>query len=181
MYIVIEGPWGAGKSVLTPILAFELKKKYPRKSVITVNEPGSSEIANAIRKLVQGTKFKEKMLAFADVYLYAAARAQLLKSVVEPVLASDGIVISDRSFLSSLAIQGYGQDLGIKRVLEINWPVIKDFIPDVVFYVNADIKKSINQTSDSFGDKFETQDLKFLKKCIKGYKILRKDKRLTYR
>lgn len=45
------------------------------------------------------------MHPLTNAYLYAAARAQTLQTVVKPALARGDIVISDRSFLSSCAIQ----------------------------------------------------------------------------
>jgi len=49
------------------------------------------------------------MLPLTNAYLFASARAQMLHTIVKPILEDGGIVISDRSFLSSLAIQGYAQ------------------------------------------------------------------------
>ncbi len=45
------------------------------------------------------------MHPLTNAYLYAAARAQTLHTVVEPALRAGKIVVSDRSFLSSLAYQ----------------------------------------------------------------------------
>ena len=71
-----------------------------------MREPGSTGIAEAIRKLAQGTQFDEAMDPICEAYLFAAARAQLLKTIVKPAVDAGGIVIADRSFISSLAYQG---------------------------------------------------------------------------
>jgi dTMP kinase len=83
-----------------------LSDKYPGQEVLLVREPGATPIAEAIRKTVQATDFGgEQMHPLADVYLYAAARAQSLHTLVQPALERGAIVISDRSFITSLAYQ----------------------------------------------------------------------------
>gem|GEM_PF-2569994 len=62
------------------------REQQPDAEVVEVREPGGSEIAEAIRVLVQGTEFDEQMSPLTDIYLYASARAQLLESVVRPAL-----------------------------------------------------------------------------------------------
>lgn len=109
MYIVLEGVVGTGKSTQAKLLFATLQEKYPDKKILLVREPGGTPIAEAIRTLVQATDFPEPMHALTDAYLYASARAQLIHTVIQPVLEAGGIVISDRNVCSSLAYQGYAQ------------------------------------------------------------------------
>lgn len=88
------------------------------------------------------------MHPLTNAYLFAAARAQTLETIVKPALESGDIVISDRSFLSSCAIQGEAQGLGIDRVLEINKEAIAGVIPDIVLYLEIDIDLALSRTSD---------------------------------
>jgi dTMP kinase len=105
MYIVFEGMVGSGKSTQSKRLFDYLKEKYPDWNIIHVREPGSTIIAQEIRLLAQAREFEEEMYPICEAYLYAAARAQLLHTVVHPTLDAGGIVISDRSFITSLAYQ----------------------------------------------------------------------------
>lgn len=106
MYIVFEGIVGSGKSTQSRKLVEFLRKKYGSEKIFHVREPGSTPIAEDIRHLCQSTEWTdEQMHPFTNAYLYAAARAQTLHSIVLPALESDQIVVSDRSFLSSCAIQ----------------------------------------------------------------------------
>lgn len=86
MYIVFEGVVGTGKTTQSKRLAVYLQEMYPDKTVLRVREPGTGEIADAIRKLVQGTEFGEHMDPLCETYLYAASRAQVLMTKVIPVL-----------------------------------------------------------------------------------------------
>ena len=101
---------GSGKSTQAKLLTEYLRKKYPDREVIFVREPGSTPIAEDIRSLAQSRSWEtEEMHPLTNAYLYAAARAQTLSTVIYPALHRGAIVISDRSFLSSCAYQGEAQ------------------------------------------------------------------------
>ena len=120
IYIVFEGIVGTGKSTQAKILYDFLKEKNKNREIILTKEPGGTEIADEIRKIAQATKFNEDMNPVCEAYLYAASRAQSLRKIVKPALEKGSIVISDRSFISSLAYQGAARKIGIEKVLEIN-------------------------------------------------------------
>lgn len=73
--------------------------------MIRVREPGGTSISEDIRTLAQGKEWDEPMHPVCNAYLYASSRAQLLQSLVREALAAGKIVVSDRSFISSLAYQ----------------------------------------------------------------------------
>ena len=85
MYIAFEGIVGTGKSTQSKKLYDFLKEQYPSKEVIWTREPGGTEIAQKIRECVQGTEYGEEMGPVCEAYLYAASRAQALRTVVKPV------------------------------------------------------------------------------------------------
>lgn len=129
-----------------------------------MREPGSTGIAEAIRKLAQATQFDELMDPICEAYLYAAARAQLLKTLIKPTVDAGGIVIADRSFVSSLAYQGRARGLGLDKVLAINHAAISDLLPDKVVYLDSEVKHALERTFDPEGDKFEQMGVEFFEK-----------------
>lgn len=170
MYIVFEGIVGSGKSTQSSRLYEYLLQKYPEKKIIHVREPGSTGIAEAIRKLAQWTKFDELMDPICEAYLYAAARAQLLKTVIKPTVDNGGIVIADRSFISSLAYQWWARWLGLDKVLAINHAAINDVLPDKVVYLDSEVEHALNRTFDADGDKFEQMGVEFFEKVKEWYR-----------
>ncbi len=173
-YIVFEGTVGSGKTTQSKRLVEYLKKKFPNRSVIWTREPGGTEIADSIRKVVQGTSFEEEMEPICEAYLYAASRAQTLRKVVEPVLKTGGIVVADRSFLTSTVNQGSGRGVEIDTILEINKVAVNSYIPDIVICLEGNLSVCLSRTSDQGGDKFEKMDIDFYKKIARAYKEVSK-------
>jgi dTMP kinase len=126
-YIAFEGPSRSGKTTQVRLLEELLRRMFPDREIVVTREPGAgpgqSSIADVIRDIVQGRiaqSFREQMTFMAEVYLYAASRAQTLRAVVLPALSRGAIVIADRCFVSSVAFQGGGRELGLQQVLGYN-------------------------------------------------------------
>lgn len=180
-YIVFEGVVGTGKTTQSKQLQAYLAHRFPDREVVWTREPGGSEIAEAIRTVAQGTPFTEAMDATCEAYLYAAARAQSLRTAVQPVLERGGIVVADRSFLSSVAWQGFGQGLGYDAVWRINEPAVEAHIPDAVVYLDLDVAAGMARTFDAAGDKFEKFPPEFFERCRDGYAFLSRHERFCNR
>ena len=170
MYIVFEGIVWSGKSTQSKKLVEFLKQKYGNEKILHVREPGSTPIAEDIRHLCQGKEWEnEQMHPLTNAYLYTAARAQTLHTMVQPALESGKIVVSDRSFLSSCAYQGEAQWLGIEVILSVNQDAIRGILPDIVFYMDIDVETALSRTFDAVGDKWEKMGKEFFEAIARGY------------
>lgn len=168
-YLVFEGIVGTGKTTQSKKLYEFLRPKFPQRPVLWTHEPGGGEVANAIRKVVQATKFEEEMDPVCEAYLYAASRAQTLRTVVKPILNQNGLVVSDRSFITSLAYQGHARGVGLERILTINQSALGNALPDLVLFLKLDPKIGAQRTFDKEGDRWESRDLTFFEEVQKGY------------
>jgi dTMP kinase len=169
MYIVFEGIVGTGKSTQSKKLVTYFQEQYPDREIVHVREPGSTIIAEAIRKLAQGTEFAEAMDPICEAYLYAAARAQLLHTIIKPAKDRGAIVIADRSVVSSLAYQWFARGVWIDKVRDINRQAIITCIPDIIFYLESSVEHAVERTFDAAGDKFETMGKEFFEKVVAWY------------
>lgn len=161
MYIVFEWTVGTGKSTQSKLLVEHLKSQYPDREVIRVREPGKTPIAEAIRTLVQGTEFPEEMDPICEAYLYSAARAQLINTVIKPALEREAIVVSDRCFWSSMSYQWYAKWLSIETVWQINKPIVESYLPDLVLFFDMPVEIGLSRTFDGVGDKHELNGKEF--------------------
>lgn len=160
MYIALEWVVGVGKSTQTKLLS-EWLANQTGKEVIQVREPGGTEIAQAIRKLVQWTEFEEEMQPVTDAYLYASARAQLIHGLIKPALKVGKMVLSDRCVVSSLTIQGVAQWYGIEQVWDINKAAVAWCLPDLIIFLDLSVEEWLARTFDSEWDKFERRPTEF--------------------
>lgn len=173
-YIVFEGIVGCGKTTQSKLLVERLREEFPKKEVVWTREPGGSEIAGAIRKVVQATEFEEEMEPVCEAYLFAAARAHTLRRIVQPVIKRWGLVVSDRSFITSIAYQGAGRGLDPEMVLEINKVAVNGLQPDVVFFLDVPPGIALARARDRFGDKFERFNIEFFDRAMRGYDYAKK-------
>jgi dTMP kinase len=111
LFITFEGPDGSGKSTQVEMLARALADRDP----LVVREPGGTELGERIRDLLLHRP--EGMAAIAEMYLFMAARAELLEELIKPALAGGRVVIDDRYHDSTVAYQGGG------RGVEVSWPI----------------------------------------------------------
>ena len=170
MYIVFEGIVGSGKSTQSKRLVEYLRTMYPDREILHVREPWSTPIAEDIRHLCQGKEWEdEDMHPLTNAYLYAAARAQTLHTIVYPALDRWAIVISDRSFLSSCAYQGEAQWLGINTILWVNKSAVGKRFPDSIFYMDIDVDVALARTFDAAWDKWEKKGKEFFQSIVRGY------------
>lgn len=108
MLITFEGPDGSGKTTQVELLREWLDDRSP----VVLREPGGTAVGERIRDLL----LHSQMGSEAELYLFLAARAQLVDEVIRPALAAGRIVILDRYHDSTLAYQGGA------RGLEVGWP-----------------------------------------------------------
>lgn len=126
-FISLEGGEGVGKSTQLHALAEALKARGI--DVVTTREPGGSEGAEAIRRLLlEGGE--ERWSAPAEALLFAAARTDHVDKLIRPAILSGKWVLSDRFIDSSLAYQGGAGGLGIDAVRAVNAFGIEEWFPD---------------------------------------------------
>jgi dTMP kinase len=109
-FITIEGPEGAGKTVVGRRLRDELERRgLP---VLLTREPGGTRLGERLRE-VRLSDDGTPLGARTDALLFNAARAQLVLEVIAPSLDAGEIVICARFADSTLAYQGYGAGVPI--------------------------------------------------------------------
>jgi len=132
-YIALEGGDGSGKTTLSAALAARLRASGD--DVVEVREPGGTPLGETVRTLVLDS---ERVDRWAEVFLFAAQRAQLVNEVVAPALERGAWVISDRTYFSSIAYQGRARGLGEERVRQINEIGLDGVEPGRVFVIEVD-------------------------------------------
>ncbi len=135
--ITFEGGDGSGKSTQADLLRRRLSEDgFP---VLLVHEPGGTPLGESIRRLVksQSMSKRESLSPISELFLFLAARAQLVTSVIKPALSRPGaVVICDRYMDSTMAYQAYGRRLNAGMVRTASQVAVDGVVPDLTFFLD---------------------------------------------
>ena len=175
MLISFEGSEGSGKSTQIALLAERLQ--HAGREVLSVREPGGTEIGEQVRNIIVHNSKGDEMCAETELLLFAAARAQLVREVIMPALQRGTVVLSDRYLDSSTVYQGIGRNLGADPVERINRFAIGNVMPDVTIVIDVPTEVSLarlRQRASDLPDRMERENVSFYKKVREGYLVLAK-------
>lgn len=142
LFVVFEGIEGAGKSTQVNTLARDLRAGGWE--VVTVREPGGTELGERLRQLLRDPAWHQSPLsAISETLLFCAARAELVTKVIRPELESGKIVISDRYVGSTLAYQGHGRGTPLELLEAINELVTYRLQPDLTVLLDLDTETGL--------------------------------------
>jgi dTMP kinase len=79
----------------------------------------------------------------AEILLFAASRAQLVRETILPALAAGRVVISDRFLDSTTVYQGVARRIPPDQTARINAFAVGGCLPDVTFLLDLDRKTSL--------------------------------------
>ncbi len=171
MLITFEGIDGSGKSTQIKLLSDYLKSIGHQ--VIQFREPGSSHVSEIIRSLLLDKD--SSITPITELFLFEAARSELVERHVIPALKEGKTVLIDRFYDSTTAYQGYGRELDIDNVKTCNMFATQGFIPDLTFFLDISIKTSAKRSTDKEKDRMEMAGNAFFKRVIAGFKQIAND------
>ncbi|MBP7785684.1 dTMP kinase [Patescibacteria group bacterium] len=167
MYIAFEGGEGSGKSCVIKYVASTLITKGYK--VLTIREPGGTEVGSAIRDILLN-KINLKISGATETLLFFAARAQLILDVVKPSLERDEIVLTDRCYLSSYAYQGYGRGMDLHDLDILTNISIGKNRPDLVILLNVEPKLGLSRKhNQNETNRLELEAIEFHERVRQGY------------
>ena len=134
-FITFEGGEGCGKSTQIVRLAAALEERGLK--VLLTREPGGTRLSELIRTLLKD-EAEDPPVDRAELLLFLAARAQLVRNVIAPALEAGTWVISDRFSDSTVAYQGYGRGLPVDFVRRANDFACEGLRPDLTFLLDLD-------------------------------------------
>ena len=161
-YIAFEGWEASGKSTQARLLSQRL-------DAVLTREPGGTAVGLAIRGLLLGNG--PAPTERAEALLFAADRAQHLAEIVEPALAEGRDVITDRSYGSTLAYQGYGRGQSIEELMRLVEWTSGGLLPDLVVLLTVAVDTADDRLGDQ-RDRMESEDSDFATRVIEGFTAL---------
>ena len=159
MFVSFEGIDGSGKSTQAQLLAESLG------DALLVREPGGTPAAERVRELLADPSLELEPLA--ELMLFCAARADLVKRVIRPALEAGRDVVSDRFTDSSAAYQGAARGLGVELVEQLCAAATEGLRPDLTLLIRVEPQVAAQRSEGE--DRFESAGLEFQAKVAAAY------------
>lgn len=176
-FITFEGGEGSGKSTQIRLLAEAMK--CGGKDVITTREPGGSEGAEEIRKLLVTGK-TDRWDDLTETLLFFAARRNHLTAKIWPAIEQGKIVLCDRFADSTMAYQGYGYGNNPKQqklIKALYKEIAGDFKPDATILLDIPVEEGLKRSrrEDNKEQRFEDKELAFHERLRAAYLKMAKE------
>jgi dTMP kinase len=160
-FISFEGIDRSGKSTQVEMLTEALGER-----VLAVREPGGTPLGERVRQILKDTD--TPMGSRAEALLFAAARAELVETVIKPAVAEGRIVVADRYIDSSLAYQGVARGLGISAIADLNDWAALGLLPDLTILIEVDPERAHARGAEE-EDRFEDEGIELQRKVAEAY------------
>jgi dTMP kinase len=170
MFITLEGPEGSGKTSQIPALADHIRALGHE--VLLTREPGGTFIGDQIRNILISLENKA-LTPQAETLLFLAARAQLVREVIQPALAMGVVVFSDRYADATLAYQGYGHGVDLDVLRKLLAFATGGLQPDLKILLDIDVENGLHRKTDcGEWNRLDAYSVAFHERVRKGYHIL---------
>ena len=179
-FIVIEGIDGCGKTTQVE----EISRWLPtsglmgeNSKLIKTREPGGSLLGKKLRNLILDNNKDNKPSSLTELLLYSADRAEHVSKIIAPQLEKQNWVISDRFADSTLAYQGYGRNINLDIIKNIESIVCQGKKPDLTIFLEISAEESVLRRKNLIPDRMESEGINFLQKVNDGFKLIAKEKK----
>ena len=164
-FIVFEGGDGSGKSTQARNLMQRLRRRGL--GAVLTHEPGGTPLGEALRRVL---KSGPAMSPLSELFLFEAARAQLVDTLIRQALAEGRTVIADRYVASTVAYQAYGRELDRNLVDRLNREATGGLMPDLTVLLDLSVDTSLSRIQRAGNDNFDQAPREFHRRVREGYK-----------
>ncbi len=173
--ITFEGSEGSGKS--TQVSRIARRFEDHSYDVVVTREPGGTAVGEEIRRLLMHAEASDNITPEAELLLFAASRAQLVREVIRPALNAGKVVLCDRFLDSTTVYQGVGRQIAAEPVNMINTFAVGDNMPDVTVVIDIPAEVGMERVRHrvrEMPDRMEQENIEFYRKVREGYLMLAK-------
>jgi dTMP kinase len=175
-FITFEGIDGCGKSTQLRLLASELRMRGLE--VVTTREPGGTPLGKRLRTVLLDAQIEVDPLA--ELLLFAADRAQHVRTLLRPAIESGSIVLSDRYADATAAYQGAGRNFTTATIAEVIRLATEGLKPDLTLIFDLAVAECLARTTrrtetDNKTDRLDAEDAAFHTRVRNAYLKLAED------
>jgi dTMP kinase len=165
MFISFDGGDGTGKSTQAELFAQWLRQRGH--DVVTCRDPGSTPLGEAVRGILLD-RHDLHIDRRSEMFLYMAARAQMVEELIRPMLEQGKTVVSDRYLLANVVYQGYGGGLDVATLWEVGRVATGGLMPDLTIVLDVPAEVAAARMARPL-DRMEQQGAAFHARVRKGF------------
>lgn len=175
-FITFEGIDGCGKSTQMRMVASKLRVRGL--DVVTTREPGGTPLGKRIRTVLLDPQTEVDPLT--ELLLFAADRAQHVRTLLRPAIAAGDIVFSDRYADATAAYQGAGRDFTPKVINDVITLATEGLKPDLTLIFDLPVAECLARTirrteGENRTDRLDAEDAAFHTRVRNAYMQLAAD------
>jgi len=141
VFITFEGAEGCGKSTHARLLCAFLRRVGFK--VLALREPGSTRLGEALRTLLLHKDYE--IPAEAELFLYEAARSQLIHEKILPNMYAYDCIICDRFQDATFVYQAYAGGVDRRFVDKVGGYVVRHAAPEATIIFDVPVAVSMRR------------------------------------
>jgi len=164
--ITLEGIEGCGKTTHAKLLCEYLKSRSY--DYIHTREPGGTKVGEKVRGILldsDGIQISD----LTELYLFEAARAQIVSEVIRPNLNKKRIIVCDRFSDATFSYQGYGGKVPLKIITALDNIAAGGIKPDLTILLDIDTLTGLKRARPKGFDRMEKKSVTYHKRVRRGY------------
>lgn len=169
VFITFEGIDGCGKSTQLRLLAGVLRSQGL--DVVTTREPGGTALGQRLRAAL--LDIDEQVDPLTELLVFAADRAQHVRTHLLPSLATNHVVLSDRYADSTVAFQGAGRGFDPELIRQVVALATDGLKPDLTLIFDLSVAESTVRTKrraeNKQKDRIDIEDAAFHNRVRDAY------------
>lgn len=165
MFLSIDGVDGAGKSTQIRLLCDWLRARGH--DVVTCRDPGSTPLGEAVRQILLD-RHDLAIHRRSEMFLYMAARTQMVEELIRPALAAGKTVVSDRYLLANVVYQGHAGGLDVDTLWQVGKVAVAGLTPDLTLVLDMSSEAAAERLQRTL-DRMELQGEAFHRRVRDGF------------
>jgi len=167
MFITLDGGDGCGKSTQIRLLAKKLQSQGHE--VVCCRDPGSTPLGDTVRNILLNRQ-ELNIADITEVFLFTAARSQLVREVIRPALATGKIVLSDRFLISTFVYQCYAGGVPTEVLKAISAEAVGETLPDLGIVLDIPYEVAVKRVGHrATPDRMESKGEEYHRRVREGF------------
>lgn len=163
--ISLDGVDGAGKSTQVRMLVDWFERRGS--GVIAPRDPGSTALGEALREILLHRQ-EIPLSMTAEMLLYMASRAQLVREIIQPAMEAGKVVIADRYLLANVVYQGCAGGESVENIWQVGKIATAGLMPHLTCLLDLPVPLAMSRLNRGL-DRLESRGEEYFQRVREGF------------